>query len=83
MDIINLINQKKDQDKLNRQCKFCHCPIQIKRACISCTMKINNFKLKETGYFKQYHKENYQKVPIELQKKRGRKPKPKDQPVEQ
>jgi hypothetical protein len=61
--------------KDNRCCKYCGIKINVRRVCNSCTMKINNYKLHDRNYFKEYYK--LHKTPVLEPKKRGRKPKPK------
>jgi hypothetical protein len=71
--IIQLIDKQKQDMKDNRCCKYCGVKINIRRVCNSCTMKINNFKLADKNYFKEYYKTH--KKPVTEPKKRGRKPK--------
>jgi hypothetical protein len=73
--ILELINKRKENMKENRCCKYCAVKIDVRRVCNSCTMKINNFKLYDRNYFKEYYK--LHKKPVLEPKKRGRKPKPK------
>lgn len=73
--ILQLVNKQKEELKNNRCCKYCGVKIDIRRSCTKCTMKINNYKLQQQGYFKSYY-ELHGKKPVEEQKKRGPKPKP-------
>lgn len=75
INIIEIIKKEKEESNKNRTCKYCGVKINIRHICTKCTMTINNYKLKERGYFKQYYDKT--KKPIEEQKKRGPKPKPK------
>jgi hypothetical protein len=73
--ILQLINKQKEDLKNNRCCKYCGVKIDVRRSCIKCTLKINNFKLQQKNYFKSYYETH--KKPVAEPKKRGRKPKPK------
>ena len=79
ISIIELIKANKTNSKENRCCKYCGVKLEKKFICVKCTNQINNFKLKKKGYFKEYYSLNHENIPKEQQKKRGRKPKPKDE----
>ena len=76
---MEIIRQKKKDEKLNRCCLVCNIKIDKNKVCNKCYSLINNNKLKDTGYFTSYHKEHYK--PVEEPKKRGRKPKPKPENI--
>ena len=76
---MEIIKQKKQEEKLNRCCLVCNIKIDKNKVCNKCYSLINNNKLKDTGYFSLYHKLHYK--PVEEPKKRGRKPKPKPENI--